>query len=197
MTANGGIDIGPLPSSFGFDGPFDSTADYFRSWASHNTKFKNLHKLPEPILRQAAESFPRRLNLTIEKLIPSDHSSNYPIVHPDFLLHNILLNDEYDIMGIIDWEYAHSAPIEVFATRTNMYASFDPERTALSWSEDERQYLADIASHEEGNKSSQKLSKITGNPLGELGLCMQLFEEGRAVRFDLVLDRIESKYLGT
>jgi len=191
LKPNGGIDIGPLPAAFGFGGPFRSTADYFLSWAGYNTDFRNSHRLRDPSLRRAAESFPRRLKSAIETLIPAGHSSSYPILHPDFLMHNILLSDEHEIVGVIDWEYAHSVPIEVFAARTNMYAWFNPDRAALDWGDEGRQYLADITSKEEDMHLSQKLSKTFGSLLGDIGLCMQFFEEGRAVPFDSVLDRAD------
>jgi hypothetical protein len=198
LKPNGDVGIGPLPAEFGFKGPFDSTADYFFAWSDHNPVFKNLDCLPDPCLRKAAESFPRRLKLTIEeKLLPVSRSDgDYPIVHPDFLMHNILLDDEYDVVGVIDWEYAHTAPIEVFAAQTNMYAAFDPERACLAWGEEGRQYLADIVREERGNDSSQsrKLSQAFGSLLGDLGFCMRLFEQGIAVQFDSVLDHAQNSF---
>lgn len=44
LGPNGTIDIGPLPASFGFEGPFSSEADYFLSWAAH-AKFGNVEFL--------------------------------------------------------------------------------------------------------------------------------------------------------
>lgn len=106
-------------------------------------------------------------------------------------MHNILLSDEYEIVGVIDWEYAHSVPIEVFAARTNMYAGFDPNRAALDWGDEGAQYLADVAEKERDMSSSHRLSQAFGSLLGDIGLCMQFFEEGTAVPFDSVLDRAD------
>ncbi|KAB5513256.1 kinase-like domain-containing protein [Coniochaeta sp. 2T2.1] len=189
LKPDGGIDIGPLPAAFGFEGPFRSTADYFLSWARHNTTFKNSHLLgAHPSLRQAAQAFPRRLASTVESLVSPEHSGDgaYPILHPDFLMHNILLDDDYEVVGIIDWEYAHSAPVEVFAARTNMYASFSPDLATSEWHDDDDEgarYAADVEAI-----PSQKLSGVFGSLLGDVGLCMRLFEEGVAVPFDRVLD---------
>lgn len=41
LRPDGEIDMGPLPASFGFEGPFSSATDYFLSWAAH-AKFGNL-----------------------------------------------------------------------------------------------------------------------------------------------------------
>lgn len=193
LKSNGNIDIGPLPAHFGFKGPFDSIADYFLSWTMHNTSFKNLAQLKDPKLIRAAESFPHRLKLATETLMPTRNSCNYPIVHPDFLMHNILLDDRYEVVGVIDWEFAHTAPIEVFAARMNMYASFNPQRASLDLKEEGKQYVGDIACMEAGMDVSQKLSETFGSILGDIGLCMQFYEEGRALAFDSMLDRAESK----
>ncbi|KAG9228377.1 hypothetical protein BJ875DRAFT_389546 [Amylocarpus encephaloides] len=125
LGPNGTVDIGPLPASFGFEGPFSSAADYFLSWAAH-VEFGNMDFLrdrPEDndrlrSLKRTVISFPSRLKSVIEKRA-------YPIVHRDFQLHNILFDDTYNVVGVIDWEHAHSAPLEVFAALTNIYSLFD------------------------------------------------------------------------
>jgi hypothetical protein len=48
LILGGEVEIGPLPASFGFQGPFSSPIDYFLSWTAH-AKFKNskfLYKEP-------------------------------------------------------------------------------------------------------------------------------------------------------
>jgi hypothetical protein len=37
----------------------------------------------------------------------------------------MLFDDAYNVVDVIDWEFAHSAPLEVFAALTNMYSRFD------------------------------------------------------------------------
>jgi aminoglycoside phosphotransferase (APT) family kinase protein len=72
-------------------------------------------------------SFPSRLKSAVKtpSRNPITCDNRYPIVHGDLLLHNILFDDAYNVVGVIDWEFAHSAPLEVFAALTNMYARFD------------------------------------------------------------------------
>ncbi|CZT09981.1 uncharacterized protein RAG0_14585 [Rhynchosporium agropyri] len=76
--------------------------------------------------------------------------NGYPIVHRDFLPHNILFDDAYNIVGMIDWEFAHSAPLEVFAALTNMYSHFDAKTLDVVTDTDEegRQYIEDIMNEE-------------------------------------------------
>ena len=166
---------------------------YFSAWADHNTTHKNLKRLEEPDLRRAAESFPQRLKASIQRYRPARRSNRFPIIHPDFLMHNILLNDEYEIVGVIDWEYAHSAPMAVFAARTNMYTYFDAEDAALHWDEEETRYMVDVIDREKEMNLSPQLSQTFGSVLSDLGLCMQIFEDGHAVPFDRVLKRLEDQ----
>jgi hypothetical protein len=202
LGPNGTINIGPLPAAFGFQGPFKSTVDYFLSWATH-AKFGNSSFLcARPgedddlrSLKQGVISFPSRLKSAVEKKLsrnPTTCEDGYPIVHRDFLLHSILFDDAYNIVGVIDWEYAHSAPFEVFAALTNMYSRFDPKalRAVSDGDEEGRQYIKNIMDEEKGIQG-RKLSKAFGNILGDIGLCMTYFEEGRASLFGKLLDRYE------
>src|SRR5690349_6454731 len=103
LGPNGTVDIGPLPASFGFEGPFSSAVDYFLSWAAH-AEFGNMDFLrdrPEDSdglrnLKRAVISFPSRLKSAMEKRAsrnPISCETGYPIVHRDFLLHNILFDN--------------------------------------------------------------------------------------------------------
>lgn len=112
LGPNGTIEIGPLPASFGFEGPFTSAADYFLSWATH-AKFGNLDFLQSRLedndelrsLKQAVISFPLRLKSAVEKKSPRNptaYENRYAVAHRDFMLHNILFDDVYNIVGVID-----------------------------------------------------------------------------------------------
>lgn len=148
----------------------------------------------ERSLQQASISFPVRLRSAIEEKPPRTCRNSYPIVHRDFLLHNILFNDKYDIVGVIDWEYAHTSPFEVFAALTNMYSRFDREttRAAPDVEEDGRTYKEDIMEQEETMPAEWKLSSVFGSVMGNLGLCMSQFEEGKAIFYTEVIDRYKA-----
>ncbi|KAG8415435.1 hypothetical protein J3458_009282 [Metarhizium acridum] len=195
LKSNGDIDIGPLPSQFGFKGPFDFMTDYFSAWAAHNAEFKNICRLKDMQLIRATESFPQRLKLMSNARMIAKTSRNYPIIHPDFQMHNLLLDDSYDIVGVIDWEFAHTAPVEIFAARMNMYASLDSQGETINLVDEGKQYIADIADTEMNLNPSCRLSGTFGSILGELGLCMHFYEEGIALSFNRVLDRAEKLYL--
>ena len=205
LGPSGTVEIGPLPASFGFEGPFFSEADYFLSWAAH-ARFGNLdflHSRQEDDdrlrnLKQAVVSFPSRLKSAVKTSLENSISceNRYPIVHRDFLLHNILFDDAYNVVGVIDWEFAHSAPLEVFSALTNMYSRFDSKTLhAVPDSDNEgNEYIEDIVDEEYRIGHGCKLSKTFGSILGDIGLCMTYFEEGRAVSFGGLLDRYDEMY---
>jgi aminoglycoside phosphotransferase (APT) family kinase protein len=200
LASDGTIDIGPLPASFGFKGPFPSMSDYFLSWSVHSTFGNSEFLRPRPEdndnlrrLKQAVTSFPSRLKSVVEKGSPNALTScrdGYPIVHRDFRPHNILFDDEFNIVGVIDWEFAHSAPFEVFAALTNMYSRFDAKTLhVVPDTEEGRQYIEDVKDKERDTG----LSMAFGSILGDIGVCMTHFEEGSAVLFGELLDRYENE----
>jgi aminoglycoside phosphotransferase (APT) family kinase protein len=70
--------------------------------------------------------FPVSLARTVKaKPPPTSSSKGFPLIHWDFLLHNVLLDDQFNIVGLPDWENTYSAPFEVFVAHTNMYSHFD------------------------------------------------------------------------
>lgn len=132
-----------------------------------------MHLLEDPKLFKAVETFPKRLREAINMLASDITSNDYPILHPDFLIHNILLDDDYEIVGVIDWEYAHTVPLEVFAARMNMYASFNPQLAAQDFDEEGKQYIKDLSVAEMGMVSSSRLCGAFSSIFGDLGLCMR------------------------
>jgi hypothetical protein len=54
-----------------------------------------------------------------------------------------------------------------------------------------KQYIEDTVDEEHGARHRCKLSKTFGSILGDIGLCMIYFEEGRAILFGELLDRYE------
>lgn len=204
LESEGKFPIGPLPASFGSSGPYTSSADYFISWAE-NAKFRNPNfLLPQPEddteiqkLKQATLSFPGLLKLTIVNQ-SSEHLSAYegiyPIVHGDFLLHNLLFNEAFEVVGVIDWENSHSAPLEVFAAATNMFSHFNPKTLRVNFHENQQglQYIEDVKAKEKHLCQESGLSKAFGSLLGDIGMCMARFEAGTMVLFGELLDRYKA-----
>jgi hypothetical protein len=58
------------------------------------------------------ESFPTKLAMVANRLSKFDKGP-FPLIHGDFGHNNIVVNDGYQIIGVIDWEKAYAAPLGV------------------------------------------------------------------------------------
>lgn len=56
--------------------------------------------------------------------------------------------------------------------------------------EEGEEYRTDVESFEQVYEV--KLSTLLGSLLGDIGMCMQIFEEGRAAEFDILFERLKS-----
>ena len=56
------------------------------------------------------------LELSLAKQMGKSTMVDYPLAHPDFTARNILFDDNFRIIGIVDWSYAHTVPTELFCT---------------------------------------------------------------------------------
>lgn len=131
--------FGPLPAKFGLRGPFDSSVDYFKSWAALHGKILGWgQSLPymdadATEMTELAQGFPHRLESDIKtilaKLEPGEISGRYTIVHPEFAMQNILLDAHMEVVGVIDWEGSYTAPLEVAGVLMNMYLYLEEDAT--------------------------------------------------------------------
>ena len=55
--------------------------------------------------------FPDKLQELAASIPARDHGP-FPLFHPDFGHNNILVDDDYKIVGVIDWEHTRSVPWE-------------------------------------------------------------------------------------
>ncbi|TLD34481.1 Protein kinase-like domain protein [Venturia nashicola] len=191
------IEIGPLPASFGFQGPFSSPIDYYLSWAAH-AEFGDTNWLKEPTddqtlktLKQEVECFLAGLVSALKKRPPPTSSSEgYPLIHRDFLPHNILFDEQYNIVGLPDWEKTYSAPFEVFVAETNMYSHLDSEAMQMVPNDEGGvEYMNDIMREEEKMQTPNRISSYAGNSLCAISHCMGLFDEGICTYFSRALNR--------
>ncbi|KAK2750686.1 hypothetical protein FQN57_002759 [Myotisia sp. PD_48] len=204
LGPDGEVEIGPLPSWFGSKGPFTSEIDYFRSWAAHikyaefcsaNAKF--LIDNPEDTeylrdVKQGTREFASKLTPIVENAVvkvPFAREGCFPILHRDLGMHNILFDDAFNVVGVIDWEYAHSAPLEVFSTVTNVpYCKFDHEGLH---SVPHAEYVKDIMDSDKGLGQNCGLLDTYNSFWGDLGQCMYYFEEGKAIVYGSLSARLD------
>ena len=93
----------------------------------------------------------------------------FPLYHRDFHYNNILVDDEFNITGVLDWSGARTVPIEQFT----VYADF---MTYPALSEEENRPIVEFRDMfikaykqlEVVSKMSLSLSAVFGSPLPEL-----------------------------
>lgn len=101
----------------GLGGPFSNSADYYRAWAA-----KQIENSPSGEL---TSKFPSRLATAAHRV------SNYPrgpfnLSHPDFGYHNFIVDDNYNLLAVIDWDGAQVRPLEFSAILPMSLAPLHP-----------------------------------------------------------------------
>ncbi|KAJ2975187.1 hypothetical protein NUW58_g8429 [Xylaria curta] len=130
-NAEGRYNIGPFPD---IGGPFDSAADFFEAWAEHarfpHGKDKILGMMKGGLARRVLASineFPSKIK-AMARRISCNNQGPFPLCHADFLHSNIIVDEDFQVLGIIDWEGACTLPLQLvtFPGFLNaMPASFD------------------------------------------------------------------------
>ncbi|KAJ5114027.1 hypothetical protein N7456_002561, partial [Penicillium angulare] len=132
-SPDGGYDCGPIP---GIGGPFDTASEFFEAWADSvkfNVDNETITKMMQrgPIsaekMIEIIENFPAQIKAMASRL--SLHNEGpFPLSHDDFLHSTIMVDGDFNVTGIIDWEGACTVPCELVGFPdflTGMPASFD------------------------------------------------------------------------
>ncbi|KAM5465271.1 hypothetical protein MauCBS54593_006517 [Microsporum audouinii] len=201
---DGSYDIGPIP---GLGGPFNTATEYLRAWSAtvkfpHTKSFieNNCGDLGAEVALSTAE-FPQRINELAEKLSVRDNGP-FPLRHVDFGHNNILVDDKYKIVGVIDWEHAFPAPWETidFPLTLNMV----PKAMDAPWNYDDhgvptdedlrerlverKDYIAAVC-RAEGPGSSILSSILSDSKVQALVTAMRLYAyDGKMGFYSKVLD---------
>ncbi|TGO17247.1 hypothetical protein BTUL_0019g00370 [Botrytis tulipae] len=100
-------------------GPFDTATAFYTAWVSSVEFRKSEDKLRAASGPYAAEIIPRVVSFpaAVSKIAskPSVRDNGpFPLCHGDFGHNNIIVDDKYRIVGLIDWEMAFAGPWEIF-----------------------------------------------------------------------------------
>jgi len=153
----GRFEIGPLPDGLG--GPYKTTAEYYRAWAARN------------MAKQADGSdFPSRVD-EVSSFISEYNNGPFRLIHGDFSQHNIIVDDDFNMLAVIDWEKSFVGPSEMaacFPLSLQVYPESifplhrdDDGRIIGNWREifeDRERYVAAVASHESQIGNGPRLS---------------------------------------
>ncbi|THY22407.1 hypothetical protein D6D01_06312 [Aureobasidium pullulans] len=120
INEDGTYEQGAIP---GIGGPFDTAAEYYTAW-SENVSFG----LEEERLRQASGKYAEEVvastalfkrsiaDLANKISTPINNRGPFPSIRGDFGHHNILVDDDYRVKGVIDFEYTFAGPVEIAAS---------------------------------------------------------------------------------
>lgn len=194
---DGTYDVGPLP---GLGGPFDTVTEYLMAWAE--TAIFNDMEGADDEIKASIMAFPQKLKALAANIPARDHGP-FPLVHDDFGHNNIVVDDDYNILGVIDWEHAGSMPWEsVFFPLTLsllprpmmpewMYENGVPKNEEVRVIMDERKdYVNAVCRIERQEGSSHFLSAALGDEVGqELAYAMKLYvHDGKFGLYSRILD---------
>ena len=113
--ADGSYGVTAIP---GLGGPFDTAAEYLEAWA----KQAHFRLSPEQIrtftppelvdgLLDSIHRFPNELR-AIARQLPLKPGP-FPLCHPDLFHSNVIVDGDYKILGVIDWDGATILPWEL------------------------------------------------------------------------------------
>ena len=204
--ANGTYEIEAIPD---LGGPFNTATEYFAAWGEHTTFPRSEESmramLPEEYKDDVIEStgdYPRRIkehrfDITVRNEGP------FPLKHADFLHSNVIVDAEFNVLSIIDWEHAGTVPWE--RVEFPMFLSTLPPTLDFPWRYDDdgkpladdtrkvwgkrEEYVRSVAEAEKEMGSDDGLSSILGSIYYQnLSSCYTRYEEGKLGIYCRALD---------
>lgn len=116
MNPDGTCQQGPIP---GLGGPYNTATEYFKAWAAQakfsmsNDQLRAASGEYADEIVPSVSSFPESVGRLASRLSVRDDGP-FPLCHGDFGHNNTVVDDDYQILGVIDWESAFAGPWEIF-----------------------------------------------------------------------------------
>lgn len=199
LNADGTYQQGPVP---GLGGPFNTATEFFQAWSA-KAKFGTTEgKLREASGPYAAEiiasvsSFPQAISRLAHRLSVLDHGP-FPLCHGDFGHNNVIVDDSYRIIGVIDWETAFAGPWEIFGDYPLTISTVPPAMDGPgNYNEDgspndadlaqkymdQKAYVAAVTREEDriGEITHRLSEALRDSKRQHLATAMRLFQSGKA-----------------
>ncbi|KAH7303716.1 kinase-like domain-containing protein [Stachybotrys elegans] len=209
---DGTFTVGPIP---GIGGPFRTAASFIQAWCAnikypYREEYIRKHvpeSLVDEILRGVAE-FPSRLARLASSGKYFTLDGPFPIRHPDLFHSNVIVNNGFNVLGVIDWEGACAVPWELIdppcflstvPRLLNPPEQYDTAGLplevdeAIKWA-DEKAYAAMVRAAERDANADSRLSDILSNRnTQDLAGIVHLFAQGKIGLYSRVLDYLENK----
>lgn len=142
---DGSYDVGPFPR---LGGPFETATAFFEAWAAH-AKFPRLSEEVQETLdwfegqlttsmadnmTTSVVEFPGKVGAVANRISSCD-AGPFPVSHRDFQICNIVDDDIYNILGVIDWGMGVTVPWELVELPLNLTTR--PVTMDMPWFYDE------------------------------------------------------------
>jgi hypothetical protein len=195
-------------------GPFDTAAEFFEAWAAKAEFGMTDERLRAASGKYADEisasvsSFPARIRKLAARL-SSYNNGPFPLCHGDFGHNNVVVDDEYRILGLIDWEMAFAAPWEVCADFPLTFSMVPPAMDApwnyneegepvspelLEQLADQKSYISAVKQNEEEMRAGHRLSDTLSDGTGQqIVTAMRLFRDGKLAWYSKLIDKFEQQ----
>lgn len=204
--------MGPLP---GVGGPFDTATEYLEAWAK-TAKFPCMDRLRASCgedsdkIEASIINFPLRVK-ELAGTMPIRNHGPFPLVHNDFGHNNMVVDDDWNVIGVIDWEHAWSAPWEVVDFPLGLRiapALLDPawcydehgvpvQEEAKIIIQDGQDYVNFVRKAEESKGLPPLLSDVLGDKAGnDLAKAISLYGEGKFAEYCKIIDTYHERWVG-
>ncbi|KAF4417969.1 protein kinase-like (PK-like) protein [Fusarium austroafricanum] len=211
INPDGTLQQGPIP---GLGGPFITATEFFEAWATHSKFGKTDEQLragsgqfADEIACSTALFLPTIKKLA-DKLSVHNHGP-FPIYHGDFGHNNVIVDDDYRVLGVIDWEGAFAGPWEIFGDFP-LSISTVPPAMDVPWGynedgspisvevaqkfADQKDYVAAVKEEENRIGQSHRLSEALQNTeRQQLATAMRLFRDGKVGWYSKVVGKLAAK----
>ncbi|KAE8151280.1 hypothetical protein BDV25DRAFT_128885 [Aspergillus avenaceus] len=174
VNDDGSYRLGPIPA---LGGPFDTAAEYFKAWAAK----AEFGPFVDEIL-SSVSTF-RKLLADNAEWLSVNNTGPFPLCHDDFGHNNIVFDDNYRLLGVIDWETAFAAPCEI-SGEFPLSISLIPPAMDAPWNYDETE-------EEQGLTEGYTLSSaLQDNKRQYLASAMRLYQNGKAGWYSKVMEEL-------
>ncbi|CAG8197303.1 unnamed protein product [Penicillium salamii] len=206
---DGSYDVDAIP---GLGGPFETAAEYFTAWCK-TVKFPTREtdiraRLPYHLqdeMLESIEKFPDQIQESLHKFLVKNEGP-FPLYHRDFRHSNVIIDNNYNILSIIDWDNAGTVPweivefplfLDVIPPPMDMPGNYDAkgnpvdEETRNLWNE-RNDYVQGVMKDEKETGSDGSLSSILSSRYNQnIATALRLYEESVKIgHYCKVLDEI-------
>lgn len=213
MNADGSFEQGPIP---GLGGPFQTATEFFKAWSDKTGFGISEERLKDACGEYFSQvlpsvlSFPESISAIADKLSICDQGP-FPLFHGDFGHNNVIVDDDYNVLGLIDWDFAFAAPWEL-SGNFPLTLQIIPPAMDVPWNYDEagnpvdeetiqdiadqRHYIATVKAEEENRKLEGPycLSNVLEDHKRQhIATAMRLYKNGKAGWYSKVADQFLSQ----